>query len=233
MTLRAADTASIRWMEGPAYKVGPKCSRPGCGKFASQGHHIFPRSMKRGGPQDWVAIDGYVTGNVTGLCFDDHEKCHSGGKGGGHAAAIRWDDELREFWWCLYGGMNPNGSHNYTPAAPLVYQPPTPDSLTNEPATPDTPGPESCPFCGQARRRRSTPSRVGRRQRKSWSVLVPDDELERGADVLDDLIANLAPLVPNGDGSATGRYYVLVQALAFSLISAEEFAANVAGSNAA
>jgi hypothetical protein len=74
---------------------------------------------------------------------------------------------------------------------------------------------------------------VGRRRRKSWTVRVPADELEQGADVLDSLVISLAPLVPNADASASGRYYVLVPALAFALMSSSEFAASFEGKNAA
>ena len=74
---------------------------------------------------------------------------------------------------------------------------------------------------------------AGRRRRKRWTVLVPDEELENGADVLDSLIENLAPLIPNADASATGRYYVIVAALAHALMDSESLTASIAGKNAA
>ena len=228
MTLPVVETLDLRGLEGPAYKVGPRCSNPNCGKWAEHAHHIVRRSAL-GKPYDWIAIDGFVIANKTGLCPGCHDDIT--GLVGGHKAAIRWIQG--EFWWCLVTADDP-AAPQYHAVAPIVPQPPTPDSLaTDDPRASDTGGPESCPFCGHETRRRSTPARVGRRRRKSWTVLVPDEELEQGADVLDSLIDNLAPLVPNGDASATGRYYIIVAALAHALIDSEDFVASIAGRNVA
>lgn len=207
----------LRRIDGPTYKVGAKCSNPNCFGFSDHAHHIvIPGKALR---WDWIAIDGWVTGNMTGLCHTCHDDVHAG------RAWIRWNGDERIFIWCLPGPKDELGKPTPIPVAPLRRQPPTPDTLANDdPQASDTQsGPESCPFCGQERKRRSPRTRVGRRKRKSWSVLVPDEKLEDGADVLDNLIANLAPLVPNADESATGRYYVLVAALAYSQISAVDF----------
>jgi len=230
VTLPAVDSWNVRGLAGPAYKVGPRCSNPGCGKFAEHAHHIVRRSQLVK-DYDWIAIDGFVIANKTGLCPGCHDDIT--GVVGGHKAAIRWEADDEKFWWCLLGPENdPVG--RYLLVAPIQPQPPTPDSLaTDDPRASDT-GPESCPFCGQETRRRPalTP-RVGRRQRKRWTVLVPDEELENGADVLDSLIENLAPLIPNADASATGRYYVIVAALAHALMDSESLTASIAGKNAA
>lgn len=222
MTLPAVDSWDVRGVEGPAYKVGPHCSNPNCGKIAEHAHHIIRRSQLVK-DYDWITIEGIVTGNKTGLCV----ACHNDVTGmiGGHKAAIRWIDGL--FVWCLYS------AETYHPVAPIRPQPPTPDSLADGPQAADT-GPESCPFCGQEKRRRPlTPPRVGRRRRKRWTVLVPDEEIENGADVLDSLIDNLAPVVPNGDASATGRYYIIVAALVHALMDSEALVASFEGRDAA
>lgn len=228
MTLPAFDSWDVRGVPGPAYKVGPRCSNPTCRKIAEHAHHIIRRSqiVKE---YDWIAIEGTVIGNKTGLCASCHDDIT--GLIGGHKAAIRWIESA--FWWCLVTPTaNDPSAMQYHAVGPLAYQPPTPDTLaTDDPRASDT-GPESCPFCGHETRRRSAPKRVGRRHRKRWTVLVPDEEIENGADVLDSLITNLAPLVPNADDTATGRYFVLVQALAFSMISGEEFVASFQGRNA-
>jgi hypothetical protein len=225
VTLPAVDSWNVRGLEGPAYKVGPHCSNPHCGKIAEHAHHIIRRSQLVK-DYDWIAIDGYVIANKTGLCVGCHEDIT--GRIGGHKAAIRWIEE--RFVWCLLGA-----DETYLPVGPLVPQPPTPDSLaTDDPRASDTGEPESCPFCGQHRRRRSaTPPRVGRRRRKRWTVLVPDEAIEDGADVLDSLIANLAPVVPNGDASATGRYYIIVAALAHALMDSEALVASFEGRSVA
>jgi len=216
MTLPPVDEKYlVRRMNGPKFTVGPRCSNPHCGKLAEHAHHIVP-SGARGLRWDWIAIDGYVTGNMTGLCVGCHNDVHLA------RAWIRWIDQ--EFVWCFPGERDVLGKPTPYPVGALSYQPPTPDSLaTDDPRASDT-GPESCPFCGQETRRRPalTP-RVGRRRRKSWTVLVPDEELENGADVLDSLIDNLAPLVPNGDNTRSGRYYIICAALAFALIDSTDF----------
>lgn len=229
MTLPAIDSWNVRGLEGPAYKVGPRCSNPNCSKIAEHGHHIVRRSQLVK-DYDWISIDGYTIGNKTGLCA----ACHNDitGMVGGHKAAIRWETDDRRFWWSLLG---PEGLGRYMLVAPLTYQPPTPDSLaTDDPRASDTGDPESCPFCGQHQRRRpAVTPRVGRRRRKRWTVLVPDEAIEDGADVLDSLIANLAPVVPNGDASATGRYYIIVAALAHALMDSEALVASFQGRDVA
>lgn len=240
MTLPAVDSWNVRGVEGPPYKVGPYCSNPNCPNFADypdpihpptyrvDAHHLVRRSAL-GKAFDWIAIDGFVIGNKTALCHSCHDDVT--GVLGGHKAAIRWIQG--EFWWCLVSFPDDPATPKYHAVAPIQPQPPTPDELaTHDPHASDT-GPESCPFCGQEKRRRSTPTRVGRRHRKSWTVLVPDEAIEDGADVLDSLVTNLAPLVPNADDSATGRYFVIVQALAYAMISGKDFVASFHGRNAA
>jgi len=202
--------------------VGPRCSNPNCGRIAEHAHHIVRRSQLRKQPQDWVAIDGYVIANKTGLCVPCHDDIT--GRVGGHKAAIRWIDQ--KFVWCLLGPGE--GDARYLPVAPIEPQPPTPDQLAERAPDSET-GPEECPFCGHSTRRRRPSAQVGRRRRKRWGVLVPDEDLEQGADVLDSLIDSLAPLVPNADSSATGRYYVLVPALAYAVMNGEEFVASFTG----
>lgn len=224
MTLPAVDSWDVRGLPGPEYRVGPRCSNPNCGRIAEHAHHIVRRS-KLVKDYDWIAIDGYVIANKTGLCVPCHDDIT--GRVGGHKAAIRWINQ--RFVWCLLGP----GEERYLPVAPIEPQPPTPDQLAERATDAHETGPEECPFCGHTTRRRQPPAQVGRRRRKRWGVLVPDEDLEQGADVLDSLIESLAPLVPNADSSATGRYYVLVPALAFAVMNGEEFVASFSGRNAA
>jgi hypothetical protein len=224
VTLSPADSDNVHGVEGPSYRVGPRCCNPNCGKLAADAHHIWRASKVAAHKRNsWVAYEGEVFGNLAGVCAACHGDLTT------DKAAIRLING--EFWWCLAtGGKLDRVFH---PTGLIHPQPPTPDQLaTDDPRASDT-GPESCPFCGQERKRRSTPARVGRRKRKSWSVLVPDEKIEDGADVLDSYVANLAPLVPHGDSTATGRYYVLVLALAYAQISAEDFVAAFKGEQAA
>src|SRR5262249_25087938 len=133
-------------------------------------------------------------------------------------AAIRFDEGL--FVWCdVFDGGVGGDKVTYQPVAPLFPQPPTPDSLAER--TPGTGESESCPFCGQEKRRRrpSASSPQGRRRRKPWTVLAPDDS-EDGAEVLDTLVDELAPLLGYHTDDAKRlrqlRYFVLVPTLVYA-----------------
>ena len=207
MTLPAVDTWNVVGLEGPKYTVGPRCSNPQCSRIAEHAHHIVRRSAL-GGAYDWVSIDGYVVANKTGLC----PQCHDGitGRIGGHTDAIRFVDNV--FLWCSVH-TDLHDTVEYLEVGPLEPQPPTPESLAER-----APGlleeSDSCPFCGHKNRRRRGTSTHPRRRRKTWTVQVPNDE-EDGAEVLDTLVDELAPLL-GIDATATGRYFVLVPTLVYA-----------------
>jgi hypothetical protein len=206
VTLPAVDP-QVRSLAGPEYKVGPRCSH--CGKFAEHAHHIFRRT-RQGGPEDWIEIDGKIVANKTALCWDCHNLVT--GEVGGYKAAIRWDDGL--YVWCKVI-PGPSGKPiGYLPERPLAPQPPTPESLSTTTRESGDSGPDACPFCGQAKRRRPASVRGFGRLRKSWRILVPDDA-EDGADVLDTLVDDLG-LVLGIEPDGTGRYYVVVPALYYA-----------------
>jgi len=221
VTLPAVDTWNLRGEKGAPYKVGPHCSHPGCNSWADHAHHIVRRSQL-GGDFPWVLIDGKLYANLTGLCAMHHDEVT--GRVGGHQAAIRLVEGI--FYWC---SLAQRGDEMvYIPFAPLEPQPPNPESLASR-ASPD-PDSEHCPFCGQSKRRRReglTASASPRRRRKSWTIKVPDDE-EDGAQVLDTLLDDLAPIV-GIEPNATGRYYVVAMALVFCQQMRQEFTDAVRG----
>lgn len=201
MTLAPTENRMVRGVQGPAYKVGPICSNPNCRKLAEHAHHIWRRSML-GGPFDWVEIadpEPTIVGNLTGLCPECHDDVT--GKIGGHRAKIEYD--RGEFFWALVTG---EGTHR---TGLLRPQPPTPETLSR--ASGHSPESDSCPFCGQAKRRRVTPRRAGARRRKSWIVKVPDDS-EDGAEVLDTLVEDIG-LTLGIDPAVSGRYFILLPVL--------------------
>lgn len=222
MTLPAFDTWDIRGIEGPRYKVGPHCSNPECHRHAEHAHHIVRRSQIHG-DFAWISVEGKVLGNLTGLCVPCHEDIT--GSTGGHRAAIRYIDGL--FLYCPVQSK-PNGEHIILPGQPIRPQPPTPDSLAERSPEQEL-EPETCPFCGrEGERRRPAPKpRVGRRRRKSWAIQVPDDN-EDGAEVIDSLIAELAPLL-DIEPSTTGRYFIVVPALVYAVQNKGEFIASLKG----
>lgn len=224
MTLPPLEGDLIRGIEGPFYKVGPNCSNPTCRRFAEHGHHIFRRTDQRlGRPYDWIQIGDWVVANRTGVCPWCHDDLT--GRIGGHRAAIRIDLGKQIFNWCLV--TSENGVPSYQVVGPITPQPPTPELLAER--DPGEEESERCPTCGH-RRGRQSPTRPGsRRPRKTWLVKVPVDAIENGAEVLDSLVENIAPLCPSGDSSSTGRYYVLVPVLAYALMDTARFVKTMEG----
>ena len=225
MTLRPHDDRRVHGVEGPAYKVGPNCANPTCPRFADDPHHIWSRG-KLGGPYDWVMFRGNLVANLAGLCA----RCHNAitGPGGGYRAAIRYDDEDDVFYWCDVT-TRPNKRHEYHEVGPLDPQPPSPSSLATR-ASGHAHESTACPFCGQTRRRSSgrAETQGERRRRKTWNVLVPADEQENGAEVLDALHKDLAPLLGYGI-DAGSRYYVLVPVLYYAQTHRRAFIKEISG----
>ena len=206
------------------YKVGPRCCNPNCRKIAEHRHHLWPRSYLRRQPQNWVELpDGTIIGNLTGVCADCHDKLT--GRLGGHKAKISLTPE-NLFWWCT--PASPDSVFEWDWQAPIDPQPPTQASQV---ASPATPGSDSCPTCGQKRRRRSPTPAGKRRRRKNWNVPVPDEAEENGAEVLDTLVQEVGALLDR-EADAGGRYYILLPALYFVLQEPKRFLQNVIGAGA-
>jgi hypothetical protein len=216
------DSRDVRGVAGPEYKVGPYCCVPECRRVTEHAHHIWRRS-ELGGPFSWVELpDGHVVGNLAGMCPPHHEAVT--GRIGGHKAAIRMTDD-HVFWWCRY--IN----EQYEFVAPIDPQPPTHEAHVASPA--DVESENSCPTCGRPRARRRKTASSSKRARKTWPVRVPADAEENGAEVLDSLTEDLAPLLgvdPDDNGTYTsGRYYVLVPALYFAQTKRDEFVKSILG----
>jgi hypothetical protein len=217
--------------EGPTYKVGPRCANPFCARFAEHAHHMFRRSLMKGDVR-WVKLPtGETFQNLVGLCPDCHDRVT--GRIGGHKNAIRilpHEDGRSRFWWCACHG--PEHAIEYELLAPIDPQPEVLSPGVEQPDASASPEPDSCPTCGQPRRRRSSPqvqSGEGRerRRRKSWTLLVPDDE-EDGAAALDSLVEALAPVF-HVEPDRGGRYYVVMPALVHALNDIPALIASLAG----
>jgi hypothetical protein len=208
---------------GPKYKVGPRCSMPTCSRIAEHAHHIFRRSAI-GGDHAWVDVDGYVVGNLTGLCV----KCHNQvtGRIGGHEAAIRFNVDTKVFHWAWVETTEAN-EVEYVLAAAIDPQPPTPETLSERTAGQEVQTEsENCPTCGQMRRRQAPTPPGERRRRKSWNVSVPDDT-EDGAELLDAYVDDVAQLLGAHDwADRNKRYWSLMHALAWVMQKREEFASD-------
>lgn len=207
---------NVKGIEGPKYKVGPQCAVAGCGSWADHAHHLWRRSFLAG-DYKWVELwDGRVLQNIAALCAMHHDLITV------NKAEIHFDDETfayREFT----EGLEP---------IPLVLVP-QPKSLAsfatamqitidgNEVPHEDVvriPEEEpSCPTCGHKKKRAELPAGE-KRNRATWSVSVPKDEREDGADVLDTLEIECAKKLGRED-HASHKYYTLTQVMADWLIS--------------
>jgi len=226
MTLPAVETWEVKGIIGPTFKVGPYCSNPTCMRLAEHAHHIVRRSQLAG-DYHWVEINGKILGNLTGLCPGCHDQVT--GVVGGHKAAIRYmeDDGVTGFWWCAVGSREPL---EYFPIELIDPQPPTPESLAASPAAEETGESDRCPTCGHLTRLRPATTAAPRagRKRKSWAIKVPDDEQENGADALDTLLDDLAPLF-GFEPTASARYYVVMAALVYAQQDRKRFIDSIRG----
>ena len=213
------DRVGVRGLKGPKYKVGPWCCNPQCSTEAGHAHHIWRRSeiIKN---YDWVEVDGWIVAGKVGVC----PRCHS------YLTENKMSIRLegREFHWCIVTGSKTSGDLKHNPIGLIEPQPPTPELLATLAPDQGQGSEEGCPFCGQPKRRRPSHLALGRR-RASWLVRVPADAEEDGADLLDTLVENLAPFVPNADTSTAGRYYVLVPVLAYAQMNVKNFVETMEG----
>ena len=221
MTLPAVESWAVRGVDGPAFKVGPRCSNPSCSQWAEwphrvHAHHLVRRSQLQGA-YDWIEVEGKVYGNKVALCPACHDDIT--GRLGGHRAAIRLlGDGI--FRWYSVG----NDENDLTLVGALDPQPPTPEA-TSPSGHGET---DACPFCGQVKRRRSALRTAGRRRRRSWTIQVPDDAAENGAEALDALVEDIALLL-GIEPNATGRYYVVLPALYYAVQDRKSFVESLKG----
>ena len=184
------EQSEIVAVDGPDYSVGPYCSRPGCVHTADHAHHIVRRSFL-GGDYKWIQYKGQSLKNLTGLCYAHHQEVTD------NFSSIRWMEANRTFgWW--------DGSFfvNFLSSVPEVkdkFQGPA--------------GGEVCPSCNRKLPASKDVAQQEKRERRTWSITVPKDEREDGAEVLDGLLDDLRIFFGH-DSSKKVRYFTLVQALA-------------------
>lgn len=203
MTRLPADPWGVEKAEGPAYRVGPNCSVPGCTSYADHAHHLWRRSFTIG-PAAYVRLGDVVYGNVAGLCYRHHADVTE------NRAWIKL-----QFGQYVYGVMHGADWHE---VGPLEPQPPVLDGASSAPTSPlaavegrtveDSDPP--CPSCGR-RKRRAMPA-LPARPKSRYVVMVPDDVMENGHAVLTELVAEVTDVL--GRDEDTPPYYVLAEALA-------------------
>lgn len=199
----------LRGPEWPDYKVGPICAVQGCSRLTDHAHHIVRRSFMAG-PYSWVRLgdsDGTIVGNLMPLCWQHHQQVTE------NRARVVWDESSHEFYW--------QGEHESTD----LLQPPKIETV-REGQVEQKATISSCPTCGQKVRPKFEHRHEEKRPRKTWTITVPNDAREVGADVLDTLLES-ARLILDERGISYGedrgvRYFVLSTSLGLFVAHAEE-----------
>lgn len=196
MSLVPLDSKGVRGVEGKAPTLNVRCGKPGCNRFASERHHLWPRSWLRGQPVEWVLLpNGETIPNSVGLCTLHHGNVTGGI--GGHKSWIMLEDDHDLNWYDRSGD-----------SWKLVGQ-------LGEIA--DRHDDERCPTCGHITHAEAKP--LERRKAKTWNVTVPDDE-EDGAIVLDSYVEDFAGIFGfSSEGARLRRYHVLARVLQWASVN--------------
>jgi hypothetical protein len=213
--LKPIENRRVRGVASERYPLNTVCAHPECTEPVSDPHHCFPRSQIVGDSWfveiEWLGhgslIDGEPVANtsviphVTGLCRGHHDDVER------HRAWIKLEDG--EFRWydrqaLIYDSEEEALIDKYEHASdgttwvflgPLNPQPGSREGK-----------PKKKPHKGEAKRERGT-----------WSVKVPKDERENGAQVLDELYEACAEKLADEEGDSSvvdkPKYYNLVKIL--------------------
>jgi hypothetical protein len=210
MTRFPTETRQVTGLEGEAYELPTSvCANPDCEYEATDKHHLFSRGLM-GGAFNWVRLaDGTETGNLVGLCFLCHKKITE------NKSQITYQNN--KFYFDKY---------------PLRYQPPKNgneiESSGEDAALPSSPDAKQvCPTCHRKipRPKIKNPQEESK-PRKTWSVAVPYDNQEDGAEVIDQLLDICEDKMDkhglNWSGGNRVMYYKLTAALALFAQHADE-----------
>jgi len=223
MTLSPSEDRRTEGIDGPSYPLNIICPVPGCLQSGNlQRHHLWRKSDVIG-DKWWIRTkDEKIHGNCVRICPHHHRDLTD------NIAHIAYLDGA--FWWKDILGE----------PILLEWQPPTegvyealttPRSASEQKDDPDlllveklgaehvlAPGhePDICPTC---LRKLPKPKEKTEAQkvRKTWSVAVPLDRWEDGADVIDTLLEEAHKELnknglPYGEGKVV-KYYILTAAL--------------------
>lgn len=221
MTKRPIESHDVEGFDGPAYDLNILCAAPGCLERADDTHHVWRRSFL-GGPFTYVKLpDDSTLGNIIGLCRKHHIQVTD------DAAWITWENS--QLCWTTDNQVT----------LPLAFQPPhalgevrTPpselipeaalDSTLDDVLTTDLTQTvvheNECPTCHQPfPKPKVERQKEEKRPRRTWSITVPVDQRENGAETLDTLLEEArlemakAGIAYGGDDST--RWAVLAGAL--------------------
>jgi|SRR5215471_2427994 len=232
MTRSPSEDRRTEGLDGPSYPLNIVCPVPGCTQSNRlERHHLWRRSDVIG-DKWWVRTkDGKIHGNVVKLCGFHHLEVTQ------NTAHIAYADGT--FWW------------KDILAEPLLltWQPPeedvyealrsrvTPSERKDDPdlalveklgaAHVLQPGhdPDICPTCLRKLPKPKDKDPEAPKVRKTWSVAVPLDHWEDGADMIDTLLEEAHRELnrnglPFGEGKKV-KYYLLTTALGLFVTHAQ------------
>lgn len=211
MTLLPTDPVRIRRAPAdiqPIDEFPNECSNPACNNQPQDMHHIVRRSYA--GNNTWVMIDNTIIPNVCGLCRPCHDLLTL------NKARIVY--EAGDYYWSddkngIFAQLSPHPT--YPADKPGV-------SFGTKNYSPQT---GVCPTCERPLpkpREEQEPTR----ERRTWTVTVPKDKRENGAEVLDTLLEEIR-LEFSKAGLEYGeapkvRYFILSTALGLFVQSAQQ-----------
>ena len=214
MTQLPLSSWDVKPVEGAGYVANSICATPGCQNVASERHHCWRRSFL-GGDFWYVELpDGAVVGNIVFLCNAHHRQITE------NRARISYLDGF--FYWV-----------DKATEAKLSWQPVFYCSMANYLAgihdskpleEKRAPKPGLCSHCGQPLPHKKPEKPEAKRVRKTWSVSVPVDEQENGAELLDEHLETIRLLfaeagLPYG-AAETAKFFPLATALALFIVNA-------------
>jgi hypothetical protein len=220
MTKAPDEDRRIEAIDGPRYSLNVICPVPGCNDSRSlQRHHLWRKSDVIG-DRWWVKTsDDKLHGNCVKVCRFHHREITD------NIARIAYEDGL--FYW----------QDILSEPQLLDWQPPSefpvgddPDVVLVEKLGADhvlAPGhsPDVCPTCLRKLPQPKSENPEEKKVRKTWSVAVPLDHWEDGAQVIDTLLdeahVELNKLgLPFGEGRVV-KYYILAAALGMFVTHAD------------
>jgi hypothetical protein len=207
MTRLPLEDRDVRGVDGPGYGLNLICAAPDCTDRSLENHHLWRRSAL-GGPFSWVSLpDGSQVGNVVRLCHIHHRRVTE------NTAAISWNGY--QFLW-VPDGFDSDQALSFQPPHILGEVDPAFENAGEK-----TNGdllPNECPACHQPlpKPKIERPKEQAR-PRRSWTITVPVDRRENGAETLDTLLEEARLELAKADlayGPARNvRFFVLATAL--------------------
>ena len=232
MTLSPSEDRRSEGLDGPHYPLNQICFVPGCMDRKTLQRHHFWRKSDVIGDKWWVKLsDGEIRGNCGRVCAHHHRDLTD------NIAHVAYHEG--QFWWKdiisepLLLDWQPPGEAVYEE----LREPAKPSGKDDDLALAEKLGaahallpshdPDICPTClRKLPRPKEERSPEAPKLRKTWSVAVPMDHWEDGAEVIDTLLREAHTELnrrglPYGEGK-TVRYYILTAALALFVTHAEE-----------